>query len=90
MYFSPYTAQHNCQQRELSKSLMATSSSLPLLTAGPAGQVSKMASKQEKAFCVLRYEVSRSVIQYSVSFVHCLQKSFLCGAYFLNRARNSR
>ena len=29
-----------------------------LLTAGP---VSKMASQQEKAFCVLRFEVSRSV-----------------------------
>ena len=30
-----------------------------VLTAGP---VSKMASQQEKAFCVLRFEVSRSVI----------------------------
>jgi len=30
-----------------------------MLTAGP---VSKMASQQEKAFCVLRFEVSRSVI----------------------------
>jgi hypothetical protein len=29
-----------------------------MLTAGP---VSKMASQQEKAFCVLRFEVSRSV-----------------------------
>ena len=37
----------------------ATSSSLLMLTAGP---VSKMASQQEKAFCVLRFEVSRSVI----------------------------
>ena len=27
-----------------------------------AGPVSKMASQQEKAFCVLRFEVSRSVI----------------------------
>ena len=39
------------QQRQLSKFLM--------LTAGP---VSKMASQQENAFCVLRFEVSRSVI----------------------------
>ena len=39
------------QQRQLSKFLM--------LTAGP---ISKMASQQEKAFCVLRFEVSRSVI----------------------------
>ena len=30
-----------------------------MLTAGP---VSKMESQQEKAFCVLRFEVSRSVI----------------------------
>ena len=30
-----------------------------VLTAGP---VSKMVSQQEKAFCVLRFEVSRSVI----------------------------
>ena len=30
-----------------------------VLTAGP---VSKMAPQQEKAFCVLRFEVSRSVI----------------------------
>jgi hypothetical protein len=29
---------------------------------GTAGPVSKMASKQEKAFCVLRFEVSRSMI----------------------------
>jgi hypothetical protein len=29
---------------------------------GVAGPVSKMASQQEKAFCVLRFEVSRSVI----------------------------
>ena len=29
---------------------------------GDAGPVSKMASQQEKAFCVLRFEVSRSVI----------------------------
>jgi hypothetical protein len=29
---------------------------------GDAGPVSKMASQQEKAFCVLRIEVSRSVI----------------------------
>jgi len=29
---------------------------------GAAGPVSKMASQQEKAFCVIRFEVSRSVI----------------------------
>jgi hypothetical protein len=44
------------QQRQLSKFLM--------LTAGP---VSKMASQQEKAFCVLCFEVSRSVITLQAS-----------------------
>ena len=33
-----------------------------VLIAGAAGPVSKMAPQQEKAFCVLRFEVSRSVI----------------------------
>ena len=36
-----------------------------MLTAGP---VSKMASQQEKAFCVLRFEVSRSVITVQCEF----------------------
>ena len=36
-----------------------------VLTAGP---VSKMASQQEKAFCVLRFEVSRSVIRVQCEF----------------------
>ena len=40
----------------------ATSSSLARAYCGVAGPVSKMASQQEKAFCVLRFEVSRSVI----------------------------
>ena len=40
----------------------ATSISLARAYCGAAGPVSKMASQQEKAFCVLRFEVSRSVI----------------------------
>jgi hypothetical protein len=35
---------------------------------GAAGPVSKMASQQEKAFCVLRFEVSRSVITVQLEF----------------------
>jgi hypothetical protein len=35
---------------------------------GAAGAVSKMASQQEKAFCVLRFEVSRSVIKVQYEF----------------------
>jgi len=40
-----------------------------------AGQVSKMASQQEKAFCVLRFEVSRSVITYTKLTLHCNHRS---------------
>ena len=60
IYFSPYTgttyavSSGNCPSFSCS-----TSSSLLMLT---AGLVSKMASQQEKAFWVLRFEVSRSVI----------------------------
>ena len=52
------------QQRKLS------SSSLARAYCRAAGPVSKMASQQEKAFCVLRFEVSRSVIT-----VHGLEKT---------------
>jgi hypothetical protein len=38
---------------------------------GATGSVSKMASQQEKSFCVLRFEVSRSVI--TVQHVFCWQ-----------------
>jgi hypothetical protein len=51
----------HCRQWELSKFL-----ALPAVHfhsyCGAAEPVSKMASQQEKAFCVLRFEVSRSVI----------------------------
>jgi len=67
------------QQQQLSSFLMRYQ--LLMLTAGP---VSKMASHQEKTFCVLRFEVSRSVIT-----AHSLEKTHLQGASFLNRARNS-
>ena len=43
---------------------------------GAAGSVYKMASQQEKAFCVLRFEVSRSVITVQLSFEqHGLEKT---------------
>jgi hypothetical protein len=55
---------HNihCQQRELSKCLMRYVQFACHAYCGAAGLVSKMASQQEKAFCVLHFEVSRSVI----------------------------
>jgi len=53
----------------------ATSSSLLMLTAGP---VSKMVSQQEKAFCVLRFEVSRSVITAQSEFRARFRKDAWC------------
>ena len=58
--FSPYTdATYTVSSGNCPSFSCATSSSLLMLTAGP---VSKMASQQEDTFCVLRFEVSRSVI----------------------------
>ena len=50
------------QQRQLSKFLMRYQHFASHAYYGAAGPVSKMASQQEKAFCVLRFEVSTSVI----------------------------
>ena len=50
------------QQRQLSKFLMRYQQFASHAYSGAARPVSKMASQQEKAFCVLRFEVSRSVI----------------------------
>ena len=66
------------QQRQLSKFLMRYQQFAFNAYCGAAGPVSKMASQQEKAFCVLRFEVSRSVIT--------VQRAVQHGASFLNRA----
>ena len=50
------------QQWQLSKFLMRYQKFASHAYCGAAGPVSKMASQQEKAFCVLCFEVSRSVI----------------------------
>jgi len=50
------------QQQQLSKFLMRYQQFASHAYCGAAGHVSKMASQQEKAFCVLRFEMSRSVI----------------------------
>ena len=58
------------QQRQLSKFLLCYQQFASHAYCGAAGPVSNMASQQENAFCVLRFEVSRSVItvqQYSCS-----------------------
>jgi len=50
------------QQRQLTKFLMRYQQFVSHAYCGAARPVFKMASQQEKAFCVLRFEVSRSVI----------------------------
>jgi hypothetical protein len=50
------------QQRQLSKFLMRYQQFASHAYCGAAGPVSKMALQQDKAFCVLSFEVSRSVI----------------------------
>jgi hypothetical protein len=61
---------HNihCQQLELSKFLMCYEQFASHAYWGAAGPVSKMASQQEKASCVLLFEVSRSVITEQCEF----------------------
>ena len=76
------------QQRQLSKFLMRYQQFASHAYCVAAGPVSKMASQQEKAFCVLGFEVSRSVITVQREFCARFRKN--AHASFLNRARNSR
>jgi hypothetical protein len=50
------------QQRQLSKFLVRYQQFASHAYCGAVGPVSKMASHQKRAFCVLRFEVSGSVI----------------------------
>jgi len=50
------------QQQQISKFLIRYQQFASHAYCGATGPVSKMVSQQEKAFCVLRFEVSRSVI----------------------------
>ena len=50
------------QQQQLSKFLMRCQQFASYAYCGAVGPVSKMASQQEMSFCMLRFEVSRSVI----------------------------
>jgi len=56
------------QQRQLSKFLMRYQQFTSNAYYGAAGPVSKMESQQGKAFCVLRFEMSRSVITVQSEF----------------------
>jgi hypothetical protein len=58
---------------------------------GVVRPVSKMASQLKKAFCVLRFEMSRSVITMQREIRTWFKKYIdLCFASFLNLSRNSR
>ena len=65
------------QQRQLSKFLIRYQQFASHALCRAAGPVSKMASQQEKAFCVLRFEVSRSVITVQREFrAPCMVRLF--------------
>ena len=66
------------QQRQLSKFLMRYQQFASHAYFGAAGPVSKMASQQEKAFCVLRFEVSTSVITVQREFRARFRKDASC------------
>ena len=73
------------QQLQLSKFLMRYQQFASHAYCGAAGSVSKMASQQEQAFCVLRFEVSRSVITVQREFrppcvfsKQCTKLTLLC------------
>ena len=66
------------QQRQLSKFLMRYQQSASHAYCVAVGPVSKMASQQEKAFCVLRFEVSRSVITVQREFPARFRKDAPC------------
>jgi len=66
------------QQRQLSKFLMRYQQFASHTYCGAAGPVFKMASQQEKAFCVLRFEVSRSVITVQRQFRARFRKDAPC------------
>jgi hypothetical protein len=86
---------HNrhCQQRELSTFLMRYQQFPPHAYCGAAGPVSKMASKQENAFCMHNFEVSRPMITLQREFRALFKKDalhknnvecyMLCSSFFI-------
>jgi len=68
--------EHNLhrQQQQLSRFLMRYQHLASHAYCVAAGPVSKMASQQENAFCVLRFEVSRSVITVQREFLARFRK----------------
>jgi len=66
------------QQRQHSKFLMRYQQFASHAYCGAAGPVYKMASQQERAFCVLRFEESRSVITVQREFRARFRKDAPC------------
>ena len=66
------------QQQQLSKFLISYQQFASHAYCGAAGPVSKMTSQQEKAFCVLRFEVSRSVFPVEREFRAQFRKDAPC------------
>ena len=72
--------EHNVhrQHQQLSKFLQLYQQLASHAYCGAAGPVSKMASQQEKAFCVLRFEVFRTVITMLPEFRARFRKDAPC------------
>ena len=64
------------QQRRLSKFLMCYQQFASHAYCGAAGPVSKMASQQEKAFCVLRFEVPVITVEREFRAAPCMVRLF--------------
>ena len=78
LFFTLHGHNVHRQQRQLSKFLMRYQQFASHAYCGAAGQVSKMESQQEKDFCVLRFEVSRSVITVQREFRARFRKDTPC------------
>jgi len=74
------------QQQQLSKFLMRYQQFASHAYCGAAGPVPKMASHQGKVFCVLRFEVSRSVITVQREFRARFRKDAPAGGQAGGRA----
>ena len=74
------------QQRQHSKFLMCYQQFASHAYCGAVGPVSKMALQQEKAFCVLCFEVSRSVITAQREFHAQFRKDVPCTLHCNHRS----
>jgi len=78
VFLTLYGHKVHCQQQQLSKFLMRYQQFASHAYCGATGPVSKMPSQQEKAFCVHRFEVSRSAITVQREFRARFRKDAPC------------